>query len=199
MTKGLLICSLIIVAVIAIIPIIAILFNLKKVKESEILKNILVIISTVNVLGLILLVCLWITPIKNNELYIESEEVVETINLENSGFNKLTMDKYLELIKSEEKSIILVARPTCGYCEKFSPILKEAAEEMKLTINYVNTDEFTNEDWDTFTNSLEYLAKEDWGTPLTIIVQNGKVIADNNGYVELEDIKTFFKTNGLGE
>ena len=199
MTKGLLICSLAIVAIIAIIPIIVIALNLKKVKDKDIIKSILIGILTVNIISLVLLVCLWITPIKNNEFCISEEEVSSMVTLEGAGFNKLTMDKYLELIKSSEKSIILVARPTCGYCEKFSPILKEAAEDMNLTVNYVNTDEFTNEDWNTFTNSLDYLATEDWGTPLTLIVQEGKVVADNNGYVELEAIKAFFKENGLGE
>lgn len=187
------------VAFIAIVPIMVIIFNLKKVKDREQLKNILLGISTFNIILLGLLICLWITPIKNKEFYVSEEEEKIVVNLENAGFNKLTMDKYLELIKSSEKSIILVARPTCGYCEKFSPILREAADDMKLNINYVNTDEFTNEDWDVFGNSLKYLAEEDWGTPLTLIVQNGDVVAANNGYVELDGIKTFFKENGLGE
>lgn len=199
MTRGLLICSLIIVALITIVPIMVITFNLKKVKDKEILKSILLGISTFNVILLILLICLWITPIKNNEFYISEDKEPTVVTLENAGFKKLSMSQYLELIKSNEKNIILVARPTCGYCEKFSPILKEAADDMKLTINYVNTDEFTNDDWNTFNSSLEYLSTEDWGTPLTLIVQNGKVIADNNGYVELEEIKAFFKENGLGE
>lgn len=199
MTRGLLICSLIIVALITIVPIMVITFNLKKVKDKEILKSILLGISTFNVILLILLICLWITPIKNNEFYISEDKEPTVVTLENAGFKKLSMSQYLELIKSNEKNIILVARPTCGYCEKFSPILKEAADAMKLTINYVNTDEFTNEDWTAFSNSLDYLKSEDWGTPLTLIVQNGSVIADNNGYVELEEIKAFFKENGLGE
>lgn len=199
MTKGLLICSLLIVAFISMVPIIAIAFKLKKAKEKEMLKNILLGISTFNAILLLLLICLWITPIKNNEFYISEEEVSTSVSLENAGFNKLSIDKYLELIKSNEKSIILVARPTCGYCEQFSPILKDAAGDMGLTINYVNTDEFTNDDWDIFSNSLKYLSEEEWGTPLTLIVQNGEVVAANNGYVELDGIKTFFKENGLGE
>ena len=199
MTKGLLIFSIVIVAIIAIIPTIVLVFNLQKVKDKEIYKSILIGVTATNIISLILLICLWITPIKNNEFYIAKEEVSTVVTLENAGFNKLTMNKYLELIKSNEKSIILVARPTCGYCEKFSPLLKEAAKDMDLTINYVNTDEFTNEDWDSFGKSLDYLSKEDWGTPLTLIVQNSKVVAANNGYVELEEIKKFFKENGLGE
>ena len=32
-----------------------------------------------------------------------------------------------------------------------------------------------------------------------IITKNGKVVADNSGYVELDVIKSFFKENGMGE
>lgn len=119
--------------------------------------------------------------------------------LETAGFTKLSIDEYLELIKEENKNIILVARPTCTYCEKFSPILKQASDDLNLDINYVNTDEFTNEDWEKFNNSLKYLSTEDWGTPLTLIVQNSDVVAANGGYVELETIKSFFIENGFGE
>ena len=72
-------------------------------------------------------------------------------------------------------------------------------EDMDLTINYVNTDNFSEEDWGTFTDSLDYLSTEEWGTPLTLIVQNGDSVAENNGYVELDSIKEFFKNNGFGE
>ena len=50
-----------------------------------------------------------------------------------------------------------------------------------------------------FTESLDYLKSEQWGTPLTLIVQNGEAIAENNGYVELDTIKEFFTNNGFGE
>lgn len=120
----------------------------------------------------------------------------KTITLETAGFNELSLNEYLEVIKKDEKSIILVARPTCPYCEKFSPILKEAMDDMNLTINYIDTDKFSNEDWTTFSESLAYLNSEEWGTPLILIVQNGEVIAENNGYVDLSTIKSFFKANG---
>ena len=70
---------------------------------------------------------------------------------------------------------------------------------MNLTINYVNTDNFSEDDWTKFNSSLSYLNSEQWGTPLTLIVQNGEVVAENNGYTELEEIKKFFTDNGFGK
>lgn len=128
----------------------------------------------------------------------ESSDSSQTA-LEQAGFNKVSIDEYLELIKSSDKQIILIARPTCGYCEKFTPILKQAMEDMNLTINYVNTDNFSSDDWTKFQNSFDYLASDEWGTPLTLVVQDGKIVDKNNGYVELDAIKEFFNKNGLGK
>ena len=69
---------------------------------------------------------------------------------------------------------------------------------MNLSINYINTDNLSQSDWDTFQNSLDYLNSEEWGTPLTLIVQEGQVLADNGGYVDLDTIKKFFTDNGFG-
>ena len=72
-------------------------------------------------------------------------------------------------------------------------------DDMKLTINYIDTDKFTNEDWTTFNSSLDYLNTEEWGTPLVLIVKNGQTVAINSGYVDLGTIKSFFEANGYGE
>lgn len=124
---------------------------------------------------------------------------VEEVTLETAGFKEVTLNQYISLLNGSEKSIILVARPTCHYCVQFTPILKQAKDDLKLTINYVNTDNFSSDDWNTFNNSNDYLKTEDWGTPLILIVQNGSVVDSNNGYVELDTIKAFFTKNGLGD
>ena len=52
------------------------------------------------------------------------------------------------------------------------PVIKEVQVEMNLDINYVNTDNISSEDWDKFTNSLDYLKNNNWGTPTILIVKN---------------------------
>ena len=122
-----------------------------------------------------------------------------TSAVESAGFNEVDIDEYIKLVKGSEKSIILVARPTCGYCEQFAPVLKEAMEDMKLTINYIDTDKLSEDDWETFTNSLTYLKEEEWGTPTVLIVQNGESLDVNSGATDLDSIKEFFTKNGFGE
>lgn len=202
MTKELLIVTLIMILIIVICPVITVLVLSKDEKNKELFNKILKVTTVVDLVVLVILVSLWIDPIKNNNLTVEKttkkEETISGDELSNAGFKELSINEYLELVKKDEKNIILVARPTCGYCQKFTPVLKEAAEDMNLTINYVNTDNFSEEDWEKFNSSLIYLNSEEWGTPLTLIVQNGEVVAENNGYVDLDAIKKFFTDNGFG-
>ena len=127
-----------------------------------------------------------------------SEKKKEKVTLDTAGFNKVSVDEFINLVNADTQSIVLVARPTCYYCELFTPILKQAKDELNITINYVDTDSFAGDDATKFDNSLDYLKNEDWGTPLVLIVGNGTTSAQNSGYVELEEIKSFFKNNGFG-
>lgn len=201
MTKGLLIVTLVVFILLMICPIITTLIVSKDEKNKEVFNSIIKGVLVVDVIALIILSSLWITPLKNKDLTFKKVTTTtaaeETDELSEAGFNELGINEYLELVKGSEKSIILIARPTCYYCQQFTPVLKEAKEDMNLTINYLNTDKLTQDDWSKFQESLEYLQSDEWGTPLTLIVQSGKLLDKNNGYTDLDTIKTFFSDNGF--
>lgn len=194
MITFLLILILIMVLVTMVCSIITTIIAVKNAKAVDLVKKVLKIFGIVLAVLIVIGAAGGISYVKENDTSKNA-----TVTLETAGFNELTLDEYLEVIKKNEKSIILVARPTCGFCEKFSPILKEAMDDMNLTINYIDTDKFSADDWAKFSSSLAYLNSEEWGTPLVLIVQNGEVIAENNGYVDLATIKSFFTSNGYGE
>ncbi len=193
----LLIVILIMVLVTMICSIITTIIEVKDEHEQPLVKKALGISSIAIIVILVIALAFGVSNIKKDDS--KSNNSNETVALEDAGFKEVTLDEYLDLIKKDEKSIILVARPTCSYCEAFAPILSEAKDDLGLTINYIDTDKFSSDDWTTFNESLDYLSENEWGTPLTLIVQNGKVVDANNGYVELDAIKTFFTDNGLGE
>lgn len=197
MTNVLLIIMTIMVLVTMVCTIITTALVTKESKDKELVCKILKVFGIVLAVAIVIGIAIGISNIKKDDT--NSDNNVETTELEEAGFNEVTLSEYLDLVKSSEKSIILVARPTCGYCQQFTPILKQAMEDMNLTINYIDTDKFSEDDWTPFTGSLDYLKSEEWGTPLTLIVQNGEAIAENNGYVELDTIKEFFTNNGFGE
>lgn len=200
MTLFLLIIIALMVLVTMVCSIINTILIVKEKKSFELVRKVLTITGIILVIALVIGAAFGVSSMKKDSSNNKSDsKTSETVALEEAGFNEVTLDEYLELIKEPEKNIILVARPTCGYCEAFAPILSEAADDLKLSINYIDTDKFSQDDWTIFNSSLDYLNSEEWGTPLTLIVQNKEVIAENNGYTELDNIKSFFKENGLGE
>lgn len=204
MTLFLLILIAVMTLVTMVCSIIVTIIEVKDKKAQDLVKKALGITSIVLLVALVIGASVGVshmdkTKSNNKTTTTESSSDSSQTALEQAGFNKVSIDEYLNLIKSSDKQIILIARPTCGYCEKFTPILKQAMEDMNLTINYVNTDNFSSDDWSKFQNSFDYLASNEWGTPLTLIVQNGEIVDKNNGYVELDAIKKFFTKNGLGK
>lgn len=197
MTLFLLIIIAVMVLVTMVCSIIVTIIEVKDKKAFDLLKKVLSITGIALLIVLVIGAAYGVSNIKKDDG--KNPEQLESVSLEEAGFNEVTLDEYLDLVNGSEKSIVLVARPTCSYCELFTPVLKKAAEDMDLTINYVNTDNFSDDDWNTFSSSLDYLTNTEWGTPLTLIVQNGDSVAENNGYVELDSIKEFFKNNGFGE
>lgn len=199
MTNVLLVLIAVMVLITMVCTVITTALVTKQSKDKELVCNILKVFGIALAVAIVVGIAIGVSNIKKDNSGSNDNNQTENVALEDAGFNKVTLDEYLNLVKGSEKSIILVARPTCSYCELFTPILKQAMEDMDLTINYIDTDTFSQEDWTTFNGSLDYLQNEEWGTPLTLIVQNGEVVAENNGYVELDAIKEFFSNNGFGE
>ncbi len=195
MTNALLIAILLIVIVIAVFTIMNSVILAKESKKETLVFNVLKGTLAVVVIVAVVLAVGGLSTIKGDEGDTSSDNVTLT----NAGFNEVTIDEYLDLIKEPEKNVVLVARPTCTYCEAFTPILKAATDNLGITVNYIDTDKFSNDDWTTFNNSFSYLNETQWGTPLVLITQNGELVAENQGYVELATIEEFFTSNGLGE
>ena len=201
--NNLLLIAILVISTITMISSLFIAIVVAKKSDKDVIKNAGKIVGIVFVCLLVLFLTIGVSKIDKKSSSSDNKKTEDTESsddeLSAAGFNKVSLDEYLSLIKKDEKSIVLIARPTCAYCQKFTPILKQAMEDMKLTINYIDTDTLSEDDWSKFTDSLDYLKNNEWGTPTVLIVQNGKSVAENSGYVELETIKKFFTDNGFGE
>ena len=123
----------------------------------------------------------------------ESEAVKDE---EKKEFTQINVDKYLEYYAGEENKIILVARPTCHYCQMAEPILQNISFKYNIEINYLNTDEFSDDDQTKFVNSDDTF-KDGFGTPFLLIVSNNKIVSSVNGLTDEDHYISFFKTNGF--
>jgi thiol-disulfide isomerase/thioredoxin len=124
------------------------------------------------------------------------EESAAVKDSEKKDFVTIKIDKYLEYYKGSTNTIILIARPTCHYCQIAEPILHNVAYKYDLTINYLNTDDFSSDDETTLVNSDSYF-KNGFGTPLLLIVSNSKIVDKVEGLTTSEAYTSFFKTNGF--
>ena len=94
-------------------------------KKEQIQTNIIAVLSLVIIFG----GAYFASELKYCQV-IEPTEVLTDIGM--SEFN--------ELLKSEDASIIYIARPGCGYCQQQKPIMEEVARDNKLEVHYLNTD-----------------------------------------------------------
>lgn len=105
---------------------------------------------------------------------------------------------YANLLAGEEKSIVVIGQTSCSFCIKAKPVLNEIAEEYGITINYLNYTNLTSEERSALTSSISYFEENSsWGTPLTLIVQNGELVGSSSGFQDKETFVTFFQTNGM--
>lgn len=154
-------------------------------------KSILIIVSVL----LLLLVCYFIGENANTAYTINDTFTKE----EQEELKNITVDEYLSLKASKDTSVIYIARPTCSHCITQTPRMKYIKYKYKVEVNYLNTDEFSedNTDYDKVIASDEYFMKNDLATPLILLVKEGKIIDMIEGESSVENVVTLLSDNGL--
>lgn len=113
------------------------------------------------------------------------------------SLNYIDYNGFKSVAKSSENKILVLGQTTCGYCIKAKPILTKIADEYGITINYLNITNLSSEERGKLSKYVSYLDENEWGTPLTLIVNNGKVIDSANGLLDEEGYIKLFKDNGF--
>lgn len=95
---------------------------------------------------------------------------------------------YQNIFTEGQTNIILLERPTCGFCNLFKPILKEASKDYSFQYQDINTDWLTKKELNKILKKLD-IRKSTFSTPRLIITE-GKNIKDQYiGY--MDDIELF--------
>ena len=120
----------------------------------------------------------------------------------------INYDEYDELINDSGTHIIVIGQTTCSHCIAFKPALNSVAEDYDLTINYLNITEISEDEYNNFSESLNTIEYNDpdfvesgsFGTPLTLIVENGKVTRYVSGQrTKSQLVKEFKKAELISE
>lgn len=167
--------------------------NVKFVKKNEKEKKGSIII--LSCAALIVLALAIMVSISNGNKAVTGNHIIEV------GYNE-----YLEKIKGDNYTIVLLASPTCSHCQDYKPFVNSLAGEYNLEVNYLNVSSknLTNEEYIELHDSLSVL-KDQYNsynepvipTPTTAILRNGIEVDSILGDIGYNGLKDFLTKNGV--
>lgn len=112
---------------------------------------------------------------------------------------KIDYSTFEKLYNSDKTFTIMVTQSTCGYCEKFIPVINEYAGKHNIPIYVLEIDTMGKDDANKAISSISYFSEHsDWGTPTTLAIKDKKVVASLSGYTDsTSELDDFFKEAGL--
>lgn len=173
----------------------------------EKIKKLLPVIG-IGIVGILIVICCFVgekgSTSTTSKLTEDTNQILANAQNESSqvededekDFENIDIDKYLEYYNGNEEKIIFIGRPTCSYCQIAEPIVKKINKDYDLTIYYLNTDDFVDDDEATFVTSDEFL-NDGYGTPMLFIVSNGKIVDKVDGLSDTAHYLDFFKKNNF--
>lgn len=107
------------------------------------------------------------------------------------GSHEITYDEYEKMVNNGDAFIVIIERTGCGYCQKYMPLVEEVANEKKIALNYINTDNLSEDEFNKLSTTNKYLKRNEWGTPTTLFMLGDRIVDSIGGYVEKDSIEAF--------
>ena len=111
--------------------------------------------------------------------------------------NIINCNEYNNIINSKKNKLVLYARPTCEYCNKFIPIIEEIVNEYNIEVNYLDIDTLSTEESSQFYKSSDLLNTNKFGTPMLAIIKNGKIKYYSVGYISKNEVLEWLKVTNI--
>lgn len=118
------------------------------------------------------------------------------IYVDKNNLIKLNYDELIEKINNKDNFVLCISASYCSHCQDYKPKLKKVANSYDILIYYINIDELTKDEYETFKKEFSF----DGSTPITIFIKEGeeKTTATRiEGDVNTEKIITKLKANGF--
>ena len=139
--------------------------------------------------------------------FFSSNEVLpeDAVYSKENNLTFIDYDKYEDILEESGTHVVVIGQTTCSHCIAIKPALNKVAGEYDLTINYLDITKISEEENDDFTESLkeieyndpDFVQKGSFGTPLTLIIKNGKVKDYISGQRTNSQLVREFKKAGL--
>lgn len=110
----------------------------------------------------------------------------------------INFDEFNNLINNSEKNVIVIGKDDCKYCDEVIETLNDISINYNIKINYINIGEMNSEVSVEIQNKLNELEYEDgFTTPMTLIVENNKLLNYIIGASNEEYFVDIFTENGI--
>lgn len=192
-------------------------------KKNNIFNYISLVLS---IIAIILLVILNINTNKkindlNNQI-IEVENKRSKMYESIMGYPEYDVSMFKEIkakdineLSQNNKIIVFLGRSSCGYCAMYAPVLKDIQNNKNVTIYYLNiaevidyqgvtTSGILDEEADNILHNLETttdtateVLNEYGATPLTLVIEDNKLIDGIVGYTEYENVEALLQNNNI--
>lgn len=155
------------------------------------------------ILGLVIVILVEGIIFYQQSQNLDNENQTETLTQDEKDYpnlNFVNFAEYNQIYESGQKSIVVYVQEGCGYCIKYKPILNEIAKETGITINVLDILTLTDAEIEQLLNSLTYFSEnENWGTPLTLILENKQAVDSLGGLASKENTLQFYQENGFAK
>lgn len=113
----------------------------------------------------------------------------------------INYEDFSNLIKEEGKHVITIGQTGCSHCIATKPVLNAIAKEYDIKLYYLNISEMTQSENASLINNLkelgydekEFLESGQFGTPLTIVIEKGKIVYYISGERPTKEFKSELK------
>lgn len=120
------------------------------------------------------------------------------INSNTDYISYINYDEFDKIVSSNDKNVIIIGKDECKYCTDIVYLFNKMIENNDIEANYINVKNFETEDFNSVKNKLKSLGYMDgFSTPLTIIVENNKLLDYVIGISSEEYFIDIFKENGI--
>jgi len=130
-------------------------------------------------------------------------EFGEDIEYDVSMFTSVTADTLGDAVSGGTAKFVYIGRDSCGYCVQFLPVLQQAQEDYGYETLYLDiTTVTTTEQQDkilAFDNDEKFLEQNFGGTPMVLLMKDGKIVDTWIGYAEYSDYSAWVEENGFAK
>ena len=106
------------------------------------------------------------------------------------------LDEFYTAFNGSEEKLVMIGRDNCSWCQLFKPNLDFMRESYGFDYIYINTNELTSGSLNKLLNSVG-VDRNEFGTPLTVVVKDSTVVDSLNGYVDETDLLDFLKKHNF--